>query len=197
MSTLAARLDEVLLLLAHQTPATIRRPGRRTRAVMWERRRRNRNRTALWFVGARAVFASSGSGDSAPFRPFPRPHASLLVRDERVSPWGIGLPRGCASPGVGPAPAVFPGLSPSGMMGAARAPNALVARHGPPVEPLRVAQRAGALRAYLRHPAENRIRDLRRCATRRWDAVLPDAVSVRPSESAAPADRGPGRQHVA
>ena len=47
------------------------------------------------------------------------------------------------------------------------------------------SKHAGALRAYLQHAVENRIRDRLRRATRRLDAILPDAP-IRPSDGDAP-----------
>ena len=47
------------------------------------------------------------------------------------------------------------------------------------------SKHAGALRAYLQHAVENRIRDRLRRARRRLHAMMPDAP-VRPSDSAAP-----------
>ncbi len=47
------------------------------------------------------------------------------------------------------------------------------------------SKHAGALRTYLQHAVENRIRDRLRRATRRLDAILPE-VPVRPSDSDAP-----------
>ena len=47
------------------------------------------------------------------------------------------------------------------------------------------SRQAGALRSYLQHAVENRIRDRLRRATRRLDAIVPDAP-VRLSDSAAP-----------
>ena len=47
------------------------------------------------------------------------------------------------------------------------------------------SKHAGALRAYLQHAVENRIRDRLRRAARRLDAILPDAP-VRPSDGDAP-----------
>lgn len=47
------------------------------------------------------------------------------------------------------------------------------------------SRHAGALRAYLQHAVENRIRDQLRRVTRRRRAIMPDAP-VQPSDSAAP-----------
>ena len=47
------------------------------------------------------------------------------------------------------------------------------------------SRHAGALRAYLQHAVENRIRDKLRHATRRLDVIMPDAP-VRLSDAAAP-----------
>ncbi len=47
------------------------------------------------------------------------------------------------------------------------------------------SKHAGVLRAYLRHAVENRIRDKLRHATRRLDAIRPDAP-VRLSDAGAP-----------